>query len=553
MLRISRAREPRSVHFFSSDAQLFKNRRGMIAVAMVAWGLFTWTASRLFGPGSAYIGFTSDSAIPLLMSQHRGHTPFSLYYWGQDRFGAWPFLLGSAWSALTGWAWTPERLSTVVISCAMAGAMAFTAFSGGAGWVAGLSCATVLLLQASPRRFVLDLGEPYAWQLVLIVTCWLSLRRLLKPEVKPGPVAGLGFVLMTLASWISPISGPLVFLILLVEVLRSAWNGGQGWGQPAWRRVGLALAAWAVAVATEWIAIRGLYHWFTAAHYRWDHKTLIRGDIPHLRQNVVELARILHEGGSWLVAAISVFSVVCLSLALARSRKEQSSPRQTASTEAWFLAAGASVVAWGNLAICALVSHVRKNAYGDRYLCLTHVFVGIAVGLAIYGLAVRVLRFRHADALVTLAFSLSLVVLLYARLPVRADDANYQSLKELARIVSDGGRDRVLLGDYWSVYALAALAPVGALIPLEPDAEEDPRMPFNQSALRPGSEVLVVYQEPAPGSAENPGEELAQYGTRLHLVDRRPWIAAGRSVWTYQIAAANEPRNQKARPGPARP
>ncbi len=515
-----------------------------LALAIIAWVFLTWTASRLFGPGSAYIGFDSDSAIPLLMSQYQGHTPFSLYYWGQDRFGAWPFLLGSAWSALTGWAWTPERLSTVLISCAIAGAMAFTAFSRWTGWVAALSCAAVLLLQASPRQFVFNLGQPYAWQLALIVTSWLSLRQLLKPEIRPGPVAVLGFVLMTLGSWISPISGPLVFLILLVEVLRSAWNGGQKWRELAWRRVGLALAVWAAAVGTEWIAVRGLYHRFTAAHYGWDHKTLIRGDVAHVRQNVVELVKVLQRGGSWLVAALSVFSVVCLSFALLRWRKEQSSPRLAASTEAWFLAAGASVIAWGNLAICALLSHVRKNAYSDRYLCLTFVFLGIAAGLAIYGLAVRVLRFRHADALATFAFSVTLLVSLYARLPVRADDANYQSLKDLARIISDEGRARVLLGDYWSIYVLAALAPPRALIPLEPDAEEDPRMPFNQSALRPGSEVLVVYQEPRPGSAENPGEELAQYGMRLHLVDRRPWIAAGRSVWTYQIDRANEPRSR---------
>ena len=541
---IGKPREQCSVHFFSRVTQVFKNRRGMIALAIIAWGFFTWTASRLFGPGSAYIGFTSDSAIPLLMSRYQGHTPFSLYYWGQDRFGAWPFLLGSAWSALTGWAWTPERLSTVLISCAMAGAMAFTAFSRWIGWVAALSCAAVLFLQASPRHFVLDLGQPYAWQLATIVTSWLSLRHLLKPKIRLGSVAVLGFVLITLASWISPISGPLVFLILLLEVLRSAWNAGQGWRELAWRRVGLALAAWAAAVGTEWIAIRGLYHRFTAAHYGWDHRTLIRGDVPHVRQNVVELVKVLQQGGSSLFAALSVFSVVCLSFALLRSRKEQSSPRQAASTEAWFLAAGASVIAWGNLAICALVSHVRKNAYSDRYLCLTFVFLGIAAGLTIYGLAIRALRFRHADALATFAFSLTLLVSLYARLPVRADDANYQSLKKLARIVSDEGRGRVLLGDYWSIYALAALAPPRALIPLEPDAEEDPRTPFNQSALRPGSEVLIVYKEPRPGSAENPGEELAQYGMRLHLVDRRPWVAAGRSVWTYQVDQANQPRSR---------
>jgi hypothetical protein len=142
--------------------------------------------------------------------------------------------------------------------------------------------------------------------------------------------------------------------------------------------------------------------------------------------------------------------------------------------------------------------------------------------------------------LTALAFSLSLLIALYARLPPRAEDGEYYALKELAGMVSDGRRSRLLLGDYWSVYALAALAPAGALIPLEPDAEEDPRTPFNEPILRalpPGADVLVVSRQPLPGSAQNPGEELTQYGVRLNLVDQRHHTAAERVVWTYRIAA----------------
>ncbi len=96
---------------------------------------------------------------------------------------------------------------------------------------------------------------------------------------------------------------------------------------------------------------------------------------------------------------------------------------------------------------------------------------------------------------------------------------------------------RVLLGEYWSVYRLAALAPAGALIPLEADFDEDPRMPFNRSALQPGIEVIVIHGDPRLGSPEAPAPELSQYGVRLRLLKNQPWASAGITLSPYQAVA----------------
>src|SRR4051812_23942203 len=55
-------------------------------------------------------GVHSDGAMPQLIANHQGTTPFDLFSWGQDRFGAWPFLIARGIRAVTGIGWTPEGL-----------------------------------------------------------------------------------------------------------------------------------------------------------------------------------------------------------------------------------------------------------------------------------------------------------------------------------------------------------------------------------------------------------------------------------------------------------
>src|SRR3954451_20314654 len=103
-----------------------KNIHRLLAVLAV-WLFFLWRAIDAFGPGSAInnVSFNSDSAIPVLMSNDtRPITVFNGYYYGADRWGAWPFITAQAIGRATGLHWTPERLTTWQIAWVFLGVWA---------------------------------------------------------------------------------------------------------------------------------------------------------------------------------------------------------------------------------------------------------------------------------------------------------------------------------------------------------------------------------------------------------------------------------------------
>jgi len=60
--------------------------------------------------GAAAVPFNSDGAIPVLMANHRPWDLFHLYFYGMDRFGAWPFAAEALAGRALGFAWTPSSL-----------------------------------------------------------------------------------------------------------------------------------------------------------------------------------------------------------------------------------------------------------------------------------------------------------------------------------------------------------------------------------------------------------------------------------------------------------
>jgi hypothetical protein len=65
---------------------------------MVALMLFR--ALPFLGPVPEGGLYNSDSAIPVLMSNLATGAPVDWLFWGQDRFGSWPFLVARAAGAL---------------------------------------------------------------------------------------------------------------------------------------------------------------------------------------------------------------------------------------------------------------------------------------------------------------------------------------------------------------------------------------------------------------------------------------------------------------------
>jgi hypothetical protein len=467
------------------------------------------------------------------MAQSRGHTPFSLYYWGQDRFGAWPFLLESAWTAVTGWQWTPDRAFVVLVAWAMLGCVVWTAFHQLAGIIAALTSGVVLLLREPVRQSVLHLGQPYAWQWTLLVISWLLIRRAFKAQTEWLIVAAL-FLCALLACWTSPVSGPLLVLLFLVEALRSFSRARVNWSPASAKRPVVILVVLLAAFGAEWFGIRGYYHYFSILHYGWDHGTLIRGEPQRFWANLAQLLPSILRGGFSFVPLAAALAPILLIASLWRSRRSPPESHASAAADAWFLATGATLVAACNLGIAALVSHVRRNDYSERYLSLTHLFFSIAAALVLFGLVLQVLRSRKGQVAATVAFTAVAIGLLLIKLPGGTRDLNYVAVVDLAKNLRDGPKGRVLLGAYWDVYPLAALAQ-GTVIPLEPDFELAPRTPFNKSALHDGTEVIVIHGNAKLGKPEAPPPTVEQFGARLELVQSRSWTGAGLVLSRYKV------------------
>src|SRR5262252_5908360 len=146
-------------------------RFGLITVG---WAFLLWQAIELFRPDSSLLPtYSSDDAIPLLMANEPRMTPFSLFFYGQDRFGAWPFLIARALGWLGHFSWSPELLSAYL-----------TLFMFAAAWPLW-----ALGRLSSDRR-------SRAWFVAASISS-------------------------VLAVWISPLSGIILFVIAMLEWTRS--------------------------------------------------------------------------------------------------------------------------------------------------------------------------------------------------------------------------------------------------------------------------------------------------------------------------------------------
>src|SRR6218665_2949872 len=137
-------------------------------IGLAVLGLGVWLSILVrvwthFDPASQFASsWNSDLAIPVLQSNDPVFDPFRFYYYGQDRLGAWPWLLAQGWRALTGFDWTPYRLflwhSTWV--CAACFALLRLDQRKG-GWVLAATFAALMLLSPGDQlQLMFPRGPP---------------------------------------------------------------------------------------------------------------------------------------------------------------------------------------------------------------------------------------------------------------------------------------------------------------------------------------------------------------------------------------------------------
>ena len=475
-----------------------------------------WRALPFLGPVPDGGLYSSDSAVPVLMSNLATAAPVDWLFWGQDRFGSWPFLLARAAGALVHRTWTPHALHVFRTLWMVAALVPWASLAGRDRVVAA---AGLLLLPASSpllQRALVDLGTVDGWQLPALLWAWWGIRCAAGGGHSGGWLL-LASVAAALATWTSLVSAPLLVVLAAVE----GWGRGRG----PWRRAALFLPAAAGALVEG--LVRASWHQAVRARGWRDVRTPASLDLGHLLQNAGRVVATAWDAGAvpWLAAGLVAAGAV---LAL---RQWRESPE------------GRTLVGAGAAALTALlvvlsVRHVRENDYNARYLGVGLSFAVLGTSVLL-GMALRaaVARLRPgAEPAALGAVGLGAVLLVA---PAARPDPREVVLRPAAAEIAAGHHGAVLTLSYWRTYALAALLPPGTVVPVPREGEWN-RRPDWADALRSGRPVLVGSpdrpDEPPPPTLRERGADLVLVRPAVLTLPPFPGESMGERVSLYRLA-----------------
>jgi len=454
--------------------------------------LVLWRSLPFVGPVPPDGLYNSDSAIPVLMSNLASGASVDWLFWGQDRFGSWPFLALRALRGLFGWAWTPHGHHVVRTLWMVAALVPWVALAGRAGVVAGAGLLLLPGLNPLLERVLVDLGTVDGWQVPALLWAWWGLRR-----AAVGPRRGgwlvLAVVAGVLATWTSLVSAPLLLVLAVVE------GTGRGLSR-GWRA---ALTVPALAGVLVETLVRTAWHAGVRARGWPNVRTPASLDAGHLVENARAVLSVASQVGAlpWLLI---VLGAGVTSLVLSRRSGETPERRTLVGT------AAASMTA---LLVVVAVRHVRDNGYNPRYLgvglSLAVLGTSVAAGLAVRGLLARALP---AAAPAELGIVGLVVVALLA--PTARPDPRKTVLLPAAGEIRARYSGAVLVASYWRTYALAGLLPPWTVIPLPREGEWN-RRPDWVAFLRSDRPVLFGRLDSETGP---PPPTRVERGSRLVLV-----------------------------------
>jgi hypothetical protein len=537
---------------------LLTRKNLLLACALLIWLLFLLRATQVFTIGSAHVTmFNSDSAIVVLMAnENRPTTVYNTYYYGQDRFGAWPFLIAQLIHRTTNYHWTNHAILIIQTIWLFIGALLLSTMSRRVDVVVGLLFLLPLCLHVTARQNLFDLSQPYAWQITALILSWWSLRRFCeycfglvennRRKAKRIAWGGLTFWFALLAVLSSTVSGPVLFFLLAIEVLRLIYKVG---GEQDFRKldfkklckqslqVALPVAS---AVAVEFL-LRVNYHHYSRKHFGIDNKTGAHFDWGHLVENFSNQWTRFSNSPWWLLSLLPLLLLAVPGASyfyLRKSKKEslRSYLRAFSLEDNAILVVGTFGIGLINFIITVLLSHIRINDYNERYLTLSYLFISFSGLLTLLLLAGKVKRYSRplqtAIAVASLAF-------LLFKFPTVVIDPFYIKLTETASNLSQKASGSVLLGGYWETYVFAALDPNGSIVPL-PSEGESLRTPWTIEALKQADQVIIEHRPPSLGGPQAPAPYLVQYGIPLRLVTPG-WYVNGEYNFSVYKNEARQP------------
>ena len=526
-------------------------QRFTLPAALLVWALVLLRVVHAFGPETEINDFpySSDTAIPVLMANDdRPFSPFSLYYYSADRFGAWAWALPALIHRHTGLWWTPHMLFVLQASWVFLGAIVIGALCPRDRYAVPLIYLFVLCLQRDGRFMLFEVGQVYAWIVTSLLVTWLCLRRLFRVEAlrargRHEQWMARSFLLaaLLLTLWSSATAAPYVTALLCLEAFR-AWLAKPAGGGRRW----YAGAAWAVGLLATALLVDKVVRWLYLEHslseYQQDshwHVSIDSGFLgENLRRHLATVAAMswfpLYVAGGLALLGLVVW---CL-MRFARSGRAELETRvkPVVGDDGVLFALGALAIATLSFVLVVVVDQVRHSSYDTRYLTVTFQFAPVA-GLTAFYLAVErgARGWWRRSGLVFVGVAVAVLLL---ALPGRQPSPGYEIAKRIAEELARKAPGGVLVGGYWETYVFTSLQARHTMtaVPLQSS-----RTPWTIDALRSADEVVVEYLASRLGVADRPPRHIAPHGYRLRLKDAGFHSDAGYAFALYVKPEADAP------------
>ncbi len=511
--------------------------------AILLFAVFVARGTQVLSPQTVQVPlYNSDCAIPVMMCNEPGRSLFDFYFYGQDRFGAWPFLSARLVGRLFGFTWTYMHLQAWLTTWLLGGAFVMGALSRGFRLL-GAGLYTAVILANTPLRATLfELAQVYPWQLTALLLAWWSLRRD-NDQVEGSPLPrrtvrlfrARTFLLSFLSIWTSTVSGPLLLILATGEAVRArllapdVFAGGR-----FWRRWGGAVLLIVAAVVVEYL-IRFGYLDFARYRFGLNNRTVLHIDWEYLGQNARNMADNLWSSPflPWFIAGTVG---ACLSAGFLWRTLRTRASRDAVLLEGAVLVLATWLLAVAHVVLLTAINHVRLNDYATRYFAPLYLFGAFSGALTVaLGVAVLPGLSRWRPRVLVVLGALALAGGAWA-LPPPVLNPHFFELETTAHRLEQHKPGVPLLGGYWTTYLMRSLQGEGALIPV-PHEYEYRRTVWWDRELKKHPEVVVEHLDfPASGTAEAPAPWLFQYGTLLRLVQPRWEQGAGRTFSLYRNA-----------------
>lgn len=406
--------------------------------------------------------FNADQAIPVIMAQEPIKSLDSLYYYGQARFGSWPFVGLYGLSKLFHFIANIQTLYGFSFLCLFGTFVFFTKTFFPTQKILVLSFAYVLIAMIPAlSTYLFSIAFVYAWQFVALMFYVCFVKKLLQGKHKKTYFFVCLFFAY-LAIWSNPLSTILIATSIPFFIFERVKKS----------KIFLFLLTFLIPCCIEFY-LRSIYITKSSAFKHEGNFYLILESILPLEFFVSSLKLELSKLSNPTLLFLTFGNILCLYNTYKNKEK--------------FIFCAVlycNIVALVNLCICTLSLHVYVNQKNSlRYLFPTYFFISLA---SIFSFSHFIEFFKHKRL-----FAYANILLIIALTYKTNLNEEFEKLKQTAQTLAATYPNVLAFGDYNEIYSLRGLqTPKNGILPFPSDTEIN-RMPWLKTKLEEGKIALI--------------------------------------------------------------